>query len=233
MTAAAQSGHDGTTDKYVLTAERLQEWFDRFNVAHFGGSLPVPRLALSHSKKSLGTYRHGWKTALGVRRKTDHCIHVSTFYDRSESEYQDVLIHEMIHYYISLRNIRDDAPHGRRFREIMLRINAEGNRHIGVSTRGDTLALSASAARPRDRLILAMRTTDGGCFLSVVSPRHAMRIERIVAASSSIAEHSWHVSSDAAFASYSVVRTVRGRRVTLEEYSKRVETMQRIVLISV
>lgn len=226
MTATAPSRSGDAAVGTPLTAERLREWFCRFNIDHFGGSLPVPRLAVSHSKKSLGTYRCDRHSVLGLRRKTGHCIHVSAFYDCTEREYQDVLLHEMIHYYISLRNIRDDAPHGRRFREIMQRINAEGHRHISVTTRVDDRALSASASRPRNRLILALRARDGSCYLSVVNPRYAARIERCVSATDTIVEHSWHVSDDTAFVAYPVVRTARAVKVTIEEYRDKIGTMK-------
>lgn len=44
-----------------------------------------------------------------VVRYENYCIRISTAFDLSERELEDVGIHEMVHYYIAVNNIRDTS----------------------------------------------------------------------------------------------------------------------------
>ena len=52
----------------------------------------------------------------------DFRLKISTGFDLSQEELEDVIIHEMIHYYIAWRNIKDSSVHGEVFRGIMVHI---------------------------------------------------------------------------------------------------------------
>lgn len=72
--------------------------FAHFNATIFGNRLPPVEIQLSRATSFLGacTYRRK-RGLLGVTKKHDFRIRISTASDMSEAELEDVLIHEMIH----------------------------------------------------------------------------------------------------------------------------------------
>ena len=48
---------------------------------------------------------------------------------------ENVVVHEMIHYYIHYNNIQDTSAHGAVFRKMMNDINTRFKRHITISDR--------------------------------------------------------------------------------------------------
>ena len=63
----------------------------------------------------------------------DFKLRINTRIDLDEAEVEDIIIHEMIHYYIGYHGIVDTSAHGRVFREMMKGINERFGRHIRVS----------------------------------------------------------------------------------------------------
>ena len=119
------------------TVEYIQTYFDAFNRQFFGGQLPPLPVKLSHAKGFLGKVtfvrkRQGW---FGGYRNEDFVLRINVRIDLPEELVQDTILHEMIHYSIAVKQIRDTSAHGKLFRAEMARINAEGNRHIRISYR--------------------------------------------------------------------------------------------------
>lgn len=203
-----------------LTAALLRQWFGAFNQQYFGGSLPEPRLEVSRSRTRLGTY-----SARRVRRGLwgyelrGHTIRVSDYYDMPEREYQQTLLHEMIHYYISHVRARDTSPHGQLFRAQAARINREGGWSISVSTRADRWPVRREHTE-RQYLLLAVEATDGKHYATVVNPAYRQYIDRRAADWALVSVRHWVVSTDAAYASWTKVRSLRLRRITADEYRR-------------
>jgi len=119
------------------TIPYIQSCFDKYNVRFFGNTLlPIP-IKLSNARTFLGkvtfTRRRSW--LFGPVRNENFVLRINTRLDLPEELVQDTILHEMIHYYIALNHLRDTSTHGRLFRQLMKRINAEGNRHISISYR--------------------------------------------------------------------------------------------------
>lgn len=87
----------------ALTVDILHAWFRQFNADYFGDELPVPRIALSKARTRLGTMSYRRVRKLLRWTYTDFTIRISTYYECSEREYQETLLHEMIHYYIAYK----------------------------------------------------------------------------------------------------------------------------------
>ena len=133
------------------TIEYIQTRFDEFNARYFGGTLPVIPVKLSHAKGFLGkvTYMRCRQGLFRGYRNTDFVLRINVRIDLPENVIEDTILHEMIHYYIAVNQIRDTSAHGRLFRREMKRINAEGNRHITISYRMSALSqLMESAQNP-------------------------------------------------------------------------------------
>lgn len=116
-----------------VTVEYLEKAFDHYNHLCFGGLLPRPRLRLSRAKSRLGWMRYKVDANGESPIPYDFTIGITTAYRLNTEQIDDVLIHEMIHYHIAYHQLRDNAPHGRRFRQIMETINHDYQRHIRIS----------------------------------------------------------------------------------------------------
>lgn len=204
----------------TLTVDLLQQWFERFNRLYFKTTLPVPPFRLAKARTRLGYMKCVFvKTGPFSKPKRSHSIHISTYYDLSERGYQTVLLHEMIHYYISFHKLKDTSPHGVLFRKMMEQINSCGW-NITVTTNAEGFKASATEQprRPKPCLLLVIRTSKGETFISAVSPGSALRLHGdIRRAQSVIADEKWYVSADPRFDRFTRVRSMRGRRVRSDE----------------
>ena len=98
------------------------------------GALPDVPIALTRATTFLGKVRYRRERRIfGHLRNVDFQIRLSSEFDLPENEWDDVIIHEMIHYHIALNNLRDTSTHGVVFRGIMDEINRKYDRHITVS----------------------------------------------------------------------------------------------------
>lgn len=197
------------------TLKYIKEQFGTFNRAYFGGKLPEPAFALSHARTILGQFccrrSRPWLTG---RRKPSGCtIRISTYYDMPERECQNVLLHEMIHYYIAYNGISDTSAHGPAFRTLMERLNSCHG--WGIKVRTDTRRWAAAVEQePQCRLVLALTMADGKHFLTVVNRRYRDAIECKVRRTRDIASHRWVETSDEYFSDFPAVRSLRARRVS-------------------
>lgn len=216
----------------TLTTDILRTWFRQFNADYFGGELPMPRLALSKARTRLGTMACKCRRRLLKRVYTDFTIRISTYYACSEREYQETLLHEMIHYHIIYNQLKDTSPHGPLFRSIMQRLNSEHGWHITVSSsmRGHAVADTQSARKVSTYVVLAIQMGDGRRMLSVVSPRSARRIDLMARSVREIADHRWYMTQDGYFVDFPKVRSLRARLVTREVYEQKTAAMQPLVL---
>lgn len=118
----------------IFTLPFAKACFDRFNREFFNGELPEIPIRLGRAKRSLGT------CSCRIRRRWWHIVRYdfrlrfSTSFDLPEAELEDTVLHEMIHYWIWLNDIRDTSAHGKIFRQQMARVNAAG-RHVTISHR--------------------------------------------------------------------------------------------------
>lgn len=203
----------------------LREWFAGFNVRYFDGELPEPRFAVGRSRTRLGSMSWKVRRRLLFRSSCDYTIRVSNFYDVDERSFKNVLLHEMIHLYIVSKRIKDTAPHGVVFRDVMRRINADGW-GISVSAKiGGTTGI-VGGRRKRVRVVLAAVTVTGRHILSVVSPGYVKAVDSVLRHSEDVCSFSWHLSDDDYFLGFPAVRTPKGRRVTQAVYESKIAEMQ-------
>ncbi|MDE7408222.1 MAG: SprT-like domain-containing protein, partial [Muribaculaceae bacterium] len=127
--------------------------FNTFNASVFGGQLPTPQFAIVTARTFAGRFTYRIKRGpLGTRHAYDPCLRISRCFDMPQNEIEDIILHEMIHYYIFHKRITDNAPHGRQFRHIMQKINALHGRNITISARIDR-STGSTDTRVRQHLI--------------------------------------------------------------------------------
>ncbi len=119
--------------------EYIQKAFDRYNALCFRGELPAIRLELSRARTYLGRYEEKRPQVRFLGRRfslptaePQRLIRISTAFDLTPEQQDDVIIHEMIHYYLAWKGLADRVPHGPHFRQLMEAINSRFGRHIVV-----------------------------------------------------------------------------------------------------
>lgn len=204
------------------------EWiavnFDRFNKENFGGRLTPPKFSVNNARTRLGSMAFKWKQSLFKRETYDYVIRLSNYYDIPEVEFQNVLLHEMIHYYIAVNHFKDDSVHGTMFRSIAQRINKQGW-HVVVRTdtrKWPVAERNRKKVITRKRIVLAASTIDGKYFLSVIGPGSVRKVKLQIARTPQIREARWFESSDDYFQQFPQCRTLRGRIVTKELWEEKV-----------
>ena len=116
------------------TIPYVEKKFEEFNRLMFDGKLPMLPIELSDAKTFLGLCVFKKKRTLwGKTVCYDFKLRINTRIDLAEAEVEDIIIHEMIHYYIGLNGIEDTSAHGRVFKLMMNRINERFDRHIRIS----------------------------------------------------------------------------------------------------
>ena len=75
-------------------------------------------------------------------------------------------------------------------------------------------------------LILAVETSGGACYLSVVMPSYARKLEAEIQKSREVIHHRWYTSRDGYFKGFPKVRSLRGRKMSREELSRTLSACQ-------
>ena len=213
-----------------ISVQWLEQWFTVFNEQYFDSGLPLPRLALSRSKTRLGSMSCKRVTRLLRGTKfSDFTIRLSNYYDLSEREFQNVLLHEMIHYSIAYTGLKDTSPHGVVFRRMADEFNRKHGWNIKVT--GSTRGVRPAKPQPdREFLVLALLLDSGEHLFSVVNPRYAQEIDRNIRSVSRVKNFSWYTTRDRYFMDFPRVRSLRGRRVSMDVYEKKTAEMTPFVV---
>lgn len=206
----------------------MERQFDRFNKEYFGAGLPRPKYLVNNARTRLGSMTFKWKRTWRKQETYDYAIRLSNYYDVAEIEFQNVLLHEMIHYYIAVNHFKDDSVHGMMFRSIAERINKYGW-HIVVrtDTRNWPVAVRNQNRLRRSRMVLAAHTTDGKYFFSVIGPGSIRKVKRQLVFHPQIREVRWLETDDAYFQDFPQCRTLRGRVVKKDLWEEKVSQLEK------
>lgn len=195
----------------VITIAFIESSFAKFNHMYFNNSLRTPKFEIMHTKSLLGQF---------CFRYDDYKIRISNYYARSEQDYNNTIIHEMIHQYIRQNKIRDTRPHhGRVFNEWADKINRLGGWHIARTDSVEGLGLANNADK-KTYNVMAFQSPKG-YFLCVLNKKYISDYRlRIQKNSSWYTNHIIFTSTDdKKFANFSACRSsVRGRFITKEEF---------------
>lgn len=207
------------------TTELLECWFSELNLKFFSGELPLLRLEIGNSRTLLGSMRCCIRRKGLLSRQKDYSIRISNYYDVSEDEFRNVLLHEMIHYYIAVKGLKDTSPHGVIFHQIMDKVNACGW-HVSVRERRRMPIAERNTQRRKIHIILSITTRKGDKMLTVVSRTAIRQLDQQLHGVSEVERWEWRISNDATFNTWSRVRTLRARRINSAEYDRLITLTQ-------
>ena len=112
-----------------LTIEFIERNFNEFNEKFFSGKLKTPVFEINRTRSCLGMccWKNKVNTKGNVIGKFDYRIKISEYFDRSETDYINTILHEMIHLHIRQNNLAPESEHhGYVFKSIANRINRYG-----------------------------------------------------------------------------------------------------------
>ena len=192
----------------IPTVVYLEERFDTFNRMCFDGALPRIPIRLSGARSFVGRLQYkpvrDW---LGrVVRYEDFVIRISTRFDLSEAEIEDTLIHEMIHYWIAWKGLKDSSTHGRLFRARMKEINEQYGRHITISHKSSPEELDRDT-RVRTHVFCVSQLNDGRTAVTVCAQTRIRAIRRAFGWSPTLRATAWYRSTDPWFNRFPRCRT--------------------------
>lgn len=217
----------------IVTTAWMSQQFNRFNSTFFKGELPIPLFQLSRSRRVLGQFKCNKKLTLKGIKGYNFAIAMTTFYDFSEKQAQEVLLHEMIHYVIAFNGWWEKRPHGTIFMRFLHYFNEQHGFNLSVSERTNHLVPTQKAWQQKQKkqglfLVLALKKTNNDCFLSVVNPRFAHSLQSSLHTIKGIQWHNWYATTDLFFTSFPSVRSLRGRKVSADVFQNKIETMTKV-----
>jgi hypothetical protein len=89
--------------------------FGACNDEYFDCALPLPKFKLMHSYRKLGCFSCNYDQNGYMYNQT---ISISDNYNYTEDQFRDILVHEMIHYYLAYYGEDIDCTHGKKFKEM-------------------------------------------------------------------------------------------------------------------
>ena len=91
------------------TLAQMNAWFNEFNALVFGNKLPKVPIKFNNTYRQLGQFYWGPTRGIGIK--------ISLFYDRTEEQYRNCLLHEMCHLYCYKQGWTHEG-HGERWKAI-------------------------------------------------------------------------------------------------------------------
>lgn len=196
----------------IATTAYAAERFAHFNHLIFNDELPPLTILPSRARTYLGRYECDVRRRLlGRAERCNHRMRINTTYDLPEAEIDDIIVHEMIHYFISFKGLGDTSAHGRTFRAMMDDINARHGRHISISRRRSA-QMDSEDQRVRRHYVCVMTLPDGRTAFTPVTEQSMFVLWSRLRDAFGAAESAWYVSHDAFFNAYRKV-SAGGRRM--------------------
>lgn len=188
----------------------LESRFNRFNSEIFGGELrPIP-FYLNRNKSRAAHIKCRVARSSRVPAFTDFQFYASTVHNLPENVMEDVIIHEMIHYYILSKGLKDKSAHGPLFRSIMTDINKRFGRNITISLKRTDGGESSPRTNTAGIEVIAVAEMADGRTGYVKCARSRVRdIDRIFTFSAKIRGHRWYSVPAALVSRLPRVRTAK------------------------
>ena len=100
--------------------------FRQFNQDYFGNLLPMPYIKIRHSVNTLGYFSYMQNEMFG----TTETLEISDFYEYTSNQLRDIVVHEMIHYYLYYIGEAVRLKHGKSFMRMARQLNQSYGLHV-------------------------------------------------------------------------------------------------------
>ena len=106
----------------------MPEMFWKCNEKYFNNELPTPKYGLMNKTSILARFEY-YKDKKGKNPIKWQKILFSDCFDFDEKVFEDIMVHELIHYHIAWNGIKDNKMHGKEF----MRLANEMNEKYGLN----------------------------------------------------------------------------------------------------
>ena len=110
-----------------ITVDIVREKFKEYNKKFFNNELIMPEIRLLKSYLTCGYF--SCKKIIGKRKLKGQRLEISCYYDWDENNLKNVIIHEMIHYYLACKHIDNELSH----RDAFIKMSKEFNEKYGMN----------------------------------------------------------------------------------------------------
>ena len=110
-----------------ITRDTIYISFHLYNLDYFDNYLPAPNFKVRHSFRTLGYFSCEYDEDGCMFNQT---IEVSDNYDYTESQLRNIIVHEMIHYYLALIGKDIECTHGKEFKKMANEFNKKYGMNI-------------------------------------------------------------------------------------------------------
>ena len=155
----------------TLTTEILLKKFNKFNDRFFNSSLPAIDIIITKEKNRFGAfeYMRQYDYRLGRTIEIPRKISISSYYDMDEKFIDETLIHEMIHYYIAHKKIKDNGSHGYYFMAYAKRISDSSD--YTITEYGSAKGLIPANYKKKDYYIVTFKYMGESYFSRISKSR--------------------------------------------------------------
>lgn len=138
----------------------------------FAGRLPSPEFGISDAQRAVGMCTFKKRTHPDGRiEHYDFKISISRRFTLTDAQIEDVIIHEMIHYFIAYNGLVDSAVHGTLFMLLMNNINTQYSRNVTVRHEDPATVDHSPQPKRRAWVVVAALTLPDGNMAVKVLPR--------------------------------------------------------------
>ena len=134
-----------------ITIEMIWQKFREYNCLYFNRELPMPLVQLLKSYRLCGQF--SCRKIIGRRRVRGQLLEISCYYDWEEDALRDVIVHEMIHYYLAYKHIDNYLTHGEEFLKMAEELNSKYG--LNVTVKIDTSKFKRAPSAPKLSYYLA------------------------------------------------------------------------------
>ena len=193
----------------------IEKNFNEFNEKYFNGALPTPHFEVCNTKSFLGQASYKGRTSGNLSYK----IKISNFYDRKEKEFQNTLIHEMIHLYFYDAK-KYSVHHGKEFQSMARSFDKYG---WDIRTSDSSEKHTTNHIIPKRIIVKFEDATNGKVWLCAVADNKA-KINNIVDFLMRNGNHylnvEWFTTTSDKFVSLKTChKRLGGKVVTLNDYA--------------
>jgi len=201
------------------TVDFIQRSFAYFNKLCFNGSLPPIPIKLSNARTFLGKVTFiGKRNLFGkIVRFENFTLRISTAFELTDVELEDVILHEMIHYHILLNGIKDSSAHGREFRKMMREFNLKFGRNITISHHLTPAQRITGTVKNRTNYFCVSQLSDGNWGITVCANTRLFEIHRSLPRYYKLQSMTWYGSADPFFNRFPRSKTPKIYKITKEE----------------
>lgn len=178
-----------------VTLDIIREKFDLFNDSYFNSELPRIEFKITKEKRRFGFFEYARRYDVMSNKYIEVPVRIgiSSYYDMPEKSFDETLIHEMIHYYIAHKRIKDNNQHGHYFMMYASRISAASG--YDITRYGSSEGMALNSTDSKDYFIMKFKYR-GTQYFSRISRSRIGTSDEIKSAFKGVTNISFYKSND-------------------------------------